>query len=115
MTFHYCKVVRDIKREDDNTIIALTGDVDMKHSMSLRDIIITELDPKPAALLIDLSQVSFMDSSGLAVIIEALQRTNKAKTKLKLFGMKQQVRNIFEIARLEKVFQIYETEQEALQ
>jgi anti-sigma B factor antagonist len=64
------------------------------------------LDAKPARLVLDLSRVPFMDSSGVATLIEALQLQRRAGSKLVLHGLQPKVRGIFEIARLDTVFTI---------
>ena len=61
----------------------------------------------PARVFIDLSRVTFIDSSGLAVLIEAMQQIQAYGGKLALFGLRGAVRNIFHIARLDQVFRIY--------
>ena len=62
---------------------------------------------KPKHLVVDLSRVTYVDSSGLAVLIEAMQKVNKYGGKFAIVGMQQTVRSIFEIARLDQVFRIF--------
>ena len=62
---------------------------------------------KPARLLVDLSRVSFMDSSGLAVLIDAMQKVKKYGGIFGIVGMQESVRSIFEIAKLDQVFRIF--------
>jgi anti-anti-sigma factor len=54
-----------------------------------------------------------MDSSGVATLVEALQMTNRSGVRLALYGMQERVRSIFEIARLDTVFKITETFEQA--
>jgi anti-sigma B factor antagonist len=61
-----------------------------------------------------MTQVEFMDSSGLATLVGALKWCRRNGSQLKLVGLVQRVRNIFEISRLESIFQIYDSEAEAL-
>jgi anti-sigma B factor antagonist len=88
-------------------VFPLEGEIDLHVSpgiaMSLRQMIAAQ----PAQLLIDLSRVSYVDSSGLAVFIEAMQGVGKYGGKFGLIGMQQTVRSIFEIARLDQVFRIF--------
>ena len=54
-----------------------------------------------------MENVSYIDSSGLAVLIEAMQKVEKYGGKFALAGLQENVKPIFEIARLDQVFHIY--------
>jgi len=58
-------------------------------------------------LLCDLTAVSFLDSSGLAALVSGLKSTREAGGWIKLAGMNLQVRNIFVLTKLERVFELY--------
>ncbi|MHC4429252.1 MAG: STAS domain-containing protein, partial [Planctomycetota bacterium] len=60
----------------------------------------------PARLVIDLSGVPYMDSSGVATLVEAMQIARRTGSKLVLAALQEKVRSIFEIARLDMVFSI---------
>ncbi len=68
---------------------------------------------KPGRLIIDLSQVPYMDSSGVATLVEAMQIARRNKTELILCALPSKVFSIFEIARLDMVFKIVDTLEEA--
>ncbi|HPW65316.1 MAG TPA: STAS domain-containing protein, partial [Candidatus Omnitrophota bacterium] len=57
-------------------------------------------------ILIDLSKVDYMDSSGIATFVEAFQRTKRYSGRLILAGLTAAVRGVFEIAKLENIFEI---------
>ena len=65
------------------------------------------LERKPDRLVVDLSGVSYIDSSGLAVLIEAMQNVEAYGGRFFLAGLQEKVRPIFEIARLDQVFIIF--------
>ena len=65
------------------------------------------IDRKPAQLTVDLSSVTYMDSSGLAVLIDAMQTVEKYGGKFAIAGLSKDVLTIFEIARLDQVFHIF--------
>jgi anti-sigma B factor antagonist len=65
------------------------------------------------SVLIDLTGVEFMNTPGLATLVQALQSTKKTGGKLVLFGLQEKVRAVFEIAKLNKVFVIAVTRQDA--
>jgi anti-sigma B factor antagonist len=65
-------------------------------------------------LVVDLSRVSYVDSSGLAVLIEGMQNVEEYGGQFALAGLQETVRSIFEIARLDQVFHIFPTADAAL-
>lgn len=94
-------------------IVALEGEIDLHESPHVRESIVPLIDQKLPKILIDLTGVSYIDSSGLAVLIDAMQRVQSYGGKLALFGIRDSVRNIFEIARLDQVFRIFPTKDAA--
>ena len=88
-------------------VLSLEGEIDLhvspRVSISLRQMIAK----KPKRLVVNLSGVTYFDSSGLAVLIEAMQNVEKYGGKFAIAGMQETVRSIFEIARLDQVFHIF--------
>ena len=68
-----------------------------------------------ANLVLDLSRLRFVDSSGLGAFISCLRKLNARGGDLKLSGMSKQVRAVFELVRMHRVFDILPTKQEAVQ
>ena len=95
-------------------IVDLSGEVDFYNSSKVREKFINLVKQKRKAILINLGEVRYIDSSGLATLIELMQKLNGYGGKLKLTGLNQSVRNIFEVSKLIDVFSIYEEEEEAL-
>ncbi len=96
-----------IASAEGQNILRLEGEIDLHGSpriaASLREMIVK----KPAHLLVDLSGVTYVDSSGLAVLIEAMQSVEQQGGKFGIVGLQETVRSIFEIARLDQVFRIF--------
>ena len=88
-------------------VLILEGEVDLHESPQLRERFRRALEKKPGRLFVDLSGVDYVDSSGLATLIDAMQRIQGYGGKLALYGMRENVRNIFHIARLDQVFRIF--------
>ena len=65
------------------------------------------IEQKPERVVVDLSKVSYIDSSGLAVLIEGMQNVEAYGGKFILAGIQENVKPIFEIARLDQVFIIF--------
>ena len=88
-------------------ILPLKGEIDLHVSPQIGASLATLIAKKPAQLVVDLAQVSYIDSSGLAVLIEAMQNVGSYGGKFALSGLQGSVRPIFEIARLDQVFRIF--------
>ncbi len=94
---------------DGGVVIRPMGDIDLTGSPTLRVELRRAAGEKPQRLVIDLADVGYMDSSGVATLVEAMQITRRNSTALVLCNMQPRVRSIFEIARLHSVFRIEPT------
>ncbi len=65
-------------------------------------------------LVIDLSPVEFMDSSGLGAMLSVLKKIDLIHGDLKLCGLSRKVRALFELVRMQRIFEIFNDRQEAL-
>ncbi|MDA8098209.1 MAG: STAS domain-containing protein [Nitrospiraceae bacterium] len=90
-------------------LVVLKGDVDMNSSPDVRGSIaeVFKQGPGAKALVIDLSGVRYMDSSGIATLVEAMQNCMKQGMKLRLAELSPSVRDVFELARLSSIFEIF--------
>ena len=105
----------EILKKDGTSILKITGDVDLYSSPQVRKQVLSLISKKNKNLLVDLAEVTYMDSSGVATLVEALQLTKKSGGKLKLFSLGTTVKDVFELSRLDKVFDICDNEQQALE
>jgi anti-sigma B factor antagonist len=103
-----------VENRDGATFIAPEGDVDLSRSPVLRNSLRQAQAAKPQRLIVDLGMVDYMDSSGVATLVEALQIARRNNTRMVLCGLKDRVRSIFEIARLDTVFTIAPSKDAAL-
>jgi len=95
-------------------VLPLEGEIDLHVSPSIAASISTMVQQRPKQLVIDLSRVSYIDSSGLAVLIEGMQNVVGYGGRFALAGLQDAVRPIFEIARLDQVFRIFDDVDAAL-
>jgi anti-sigma B factor antagonist len=107
-------VIRSVRCQDRIAVLELGGEIDMKCFVKLKGQFKEIYDTKPEIILVDMKHVTFMDSSGLATLVGALKWCRLNNSSLKLVGLNERVRNIFEICRLDTAFQIYDSEAEAL-
>lgn len=98
--------IRHAEPLPDGVCVALAGDIDLSTSPAVRQGLQDIAAAQPRRLVIDLSGVPYMDSSGVATLIEMLQRQRRHQGKLVLCGLQPKVKSIFEIARLNLVFTI---------
>lgn len=95
-----------IEQSDDSVIVAPEGDVDLSNSRELQVELKQVLKGKPKRVVINLSLVPYMDSSGVATLVEAMQIARRQSTDLVLCTLQPKVQSVFEIARLDRVFRI---------
>lgn len=95
-----------VEKTPDGAIVRPVGEIDLSCASILRRRLSEVQAQKPGRLIIDLSGVPYMDSSGVATLVEAMQISRRAGGKLVLCRLQDKVRSIFEIARLDMVFKI---------
>jgi len=108
-------VVPSIRRAGDAVIASLRGDIDLHNSPQVRTALLKFVeDNKPKKLVLNLGEVPYMDSSAIAVLVEALQKMRKTGGKVFLTNLQPRVKGLLEIARLDSIFVICTDEAEAL-
>lgn len=95
-------------------VFEIEGEIDLHQAPQVKAQMEPLLQKQPAHFAVDLTRVGYMDSSGLALLIETMQNIQSYGGKFALFGLTESVRAIFEIARLDQIFQIYPSREAAL-
>src|SRR5437870_13565191 len=95
-------------------VLPLEGHIDLNISAKVAGSIAERIKEKPARLVVELSQVDYFDSSGLAVLINGMRDMEDYGGIFILAGVRDEVRPILETARLENFFLIFPTVDEAL-
>src|SRR5689334_3495136 len=107
--------VPSVRREGDAVVASIKGEIDLHNSPQLRGELLKFLDEqKPKKLILNLGAVPYMDSSAIAVLVEALQKMRKAGGKICLTNLQPRVKGLLEIARLDSIFVLTADETEAL-
>ena len=88
-------------------LVQVSGEVDMSNSPTVRETLIDLTNKKSRAILVDLERVTYMDSSGIATLVEGLQETNTYGGKFRLASLSPKVQQVFDLARLTDVFDIF--------
>ena len=102
------------KQKSEVHIFELTGELDFHTSPHLRDRLHEVVSKKIPKIVVNLKKVSYIDSSGLATFVEAFQKIKRYNGKLILAELAPSVRSVFEIAKLDSVFLLAGSEDEAL-
>ena len=100
---------------DGRTIVSLREErLDAQNSGKLRDYILGLLEAGGQRLIVDLSGVSFIDSSGLGALLSGYKNANLRSGSFALAGLQPRVQSMFELTRLHRVFEIFPTVEAAL-
>jgi anti-sigma B factor antagonist len=98
---------------NDAVIVGFTGEVDMSSSPDARRAFLQLIEKKTKKIVADLSLVTYIDSSGLATLVECLQNMRKYGGQLRLL-INDNIKDVFSLARLDTIFDIRKSEQDAL-
>ncbi len=92
-------------------VYLVDGEINISTSPDLKK----QFEKQPAKkLVVDLTKVNYIDSSGLATLVELLKKTKGQGGNLALAGMSEKVKSLFEITKLDKLFPIFAAQQEAV-
>ena len=103
-----------VEDRDEYSVVYLTGEVDLSCSPSARKTILACLQNN-TNLLVDMSSVSYIDSSGVASLVEGYQLSRNLQLDFALVGVSAAAMNVLRLARLDHVFPIYTSLDERLQ
>ena len=90
------------------SVIMLSGEVDLNKSPDARKVILNNLK-KLKHVMVDLSAVDYIDSSGVASLVEGFQYARSNNLEFGLIGVSDAAMNVLRLARLDQVFNIYES------
>ena len=102
--------------EDTNgiSLCRVSGDIDINSSPDVKKTFDQVVSQKKDKVVINLKDVSYIDSSGLATLVEILKNLRAYGGKLKLSNLSVKVKGLFEITKLDKLFDIVAEEQDAV-
>ena len=97
------------------TVVDVTGDITLYNSPDVRKVLMDVLKVKRAPrVIVNLKNVRYIDSAGVASLVEGLKVSRELKTGFALYGLSRTTREVLELTRLIKVFEVYENEEDAL-
>ncbi len=105
----------DVKELDnDIAILAIDGEIDIYTSSDLKDALIQQIDSGAKHIIMDLENVTYIDSSGIGVFISTLATLKKLGGKICIIKITASVKKVFELTKLTNFFKIYKDEEEAI-
>ena len=94
-------------RQHRANVLPLEGEIDLHVSPAVTRSLNAMTEEKPERIVIDLSYATYIDSSGLAALILAMQKVEAYGGRFFLAGVHETMRSIFETSRLDQIFQIF--------
>jgi len=107
-------VEHEISERDGVKVIHLHGPIDVSRAMELRDLLGAQIDSASARVLLDLSDVNLIDSSGIGILVTAHRRADSQGARFGLAGATGTVARVFEMTRTNKLLAIYDTVDEGV-
>ncbi len=105
----------DYRKEGDKTVLEVGGEVDVYTAPKLREKLVELVGEGHYQIIVDMTKVEFLDSTGLGVLVGGLKRVRSHDGSLSLVCNQERILKIFRITGLTKVFPIYDSLDEALQ
>ena len=105
-----------VKMESKNglTVCHVDGEIDINSSPEIKKVFDKLISQKAPKIVINLSRVTYVDSSGLATLVEILKNMRSYGGRMRLVNLSSKIKSLFEITKLEKLFEIMADEEEAI-
>ena len=105
-----------VKTENKNglTICRVDGEIDINSSPEIKKTFDKLISKKESKIVINFSKVTYVDSSGLATLVEILKNMRTYGGKMRLTNLSPKIKSLFEITKLEKLFEILSDEEDAI-
>ena len=98
------------------TILDISGDIDLAHSSEVRRAILIEFrEKRTPRVILNLLKVNYIDSSGVASLVEGLKASRDVGSRLILCGLSPIAHEVLQLSKLLTIFEIYDTEEKALE
>ncbi len=104
----------DVREVDKVVILDINGEIDLYNAPEIKSKITELMESGKSDIIINLKKVSYIDSSGIGVLISSLSNLKKAGGSLKIINVFASVRKVFELTKLTSFFDIYDSEEEAM-
>ena len=97
------------------TIFDVSGDIDLANSPAVRKALLREVrEKRTPRVVMNLTKVRYIDSSGVASLVEGLKASRDVGSRFILFGLSTTAREVLQLSRLLRIFEVYDNEEQAL-
>ena len=114
MTDNTGGAIRDVRKAENAIVVSLHGEVDLHSSPDVHQRLLAVAAQAPRLLVVNMSELRFIDSSGVGVLVDVFRRMRTYGGRMALAGAVPRVRSVFEITKLDQFFTMFATEEEAL-
>ena len=97
------------------TVVKVEGQLIVGNRQELKDLVFAALDKGERRILIDFSQTGYIDSSGLGVLVSLSKKIREQGGELRLANLNDDLKTLFELTKLDTLFQISDTRDKGLQ
>jgi anti-sigma B factor antagonist len=98
-----------VRELEERVVVAIEGEIDLDASPELRDLLLGRVE-ETGSLHVELGGVTYIDSSGIATLVEAFQAARRLEREFALVGVSAAVARVLELARLDQVFTVLEAD-----
>lgn len=103
-----------VTHEDDVTVVDVEGELVVGNRRELKEEVVSRLEQGDEKFLLDFAGASYIDSSGLGVLVSLSKKIREGGGELRLSGLDEDLETLFELTKLDTLFQIAESRNEAL-
>lgn len=108
------RIETSLRHVDGVPVMDVTGEIDIYTTPQFKDAVTAAIDEGKSSIVINMTNVTYMDSSGFGTLLSATKRLRPADGALYLSGCNEAITRMLQITRLNTIFGIYATEEEAL-
>jgi len=104
-----------VSKEGGVTVVDVEGQLIVGNRQELKQKVLDELESGERTFVIDFASTGYIDSSGLGVLVSLSKKIREQSGELRLAGLNEDLRTLFELTKLDTLFKIADTREEALQ
>jgi anti-sigma B factor antagonist len=106
--------IDEVRAGPDTTVFDVVGDADLHSVPELRERLRSAIDDGATIVVLDLSETTLVDSTTLGVLLGALKRLRERDGQIRLIVPRSEIRRVFEITTLDRIFPLFETRAQAI-
>lgn len=108
------RIETSLRHRDDVPVLDVVGEIDIYTTPQFKEAVSAAIDEGKAGIVINMTQVTYMDSSGFGTLLSATKRLRPVEGGLYLSGCNEAITRMLQITRLNTIFGIYATEEDAI-